>query len=106
MYPDDGGDVETLMRHADAAMYHAKESGRNNYQFFTERMNQAAAQHFELESGLRRALAQRRIRAVLPADRRHRHAPHAALEALLRWRRPQRAWSCRTNSSRSPRRTA
>ncbi|HEU4371930.1 MAG TPA: diguanylate cyclase, partial [Telluria sp.] len=50
VYPDDGADVETLMRHADAAMYHAKANGRNNYQFFTQRMNHAAAQHFELES--------------------------------------------------------
>jgi len=57
VYPDDGGDVETLMRNADGAMYHAKANGRNNYQFFKEVMTQTAARHFELESSLRGALA-------------------------------------------------
>ena len=87
VYPDDGSDVETLMRHADAAMYHAKGAGRNNYQFFTQRMNQAAARHFELESSLRGALARDEFELhyqpiMCAATRR----PHA-LEVLLRWRR-------------------
>jgi diguanylate cyclase (GGDEF)-like protein/PAS domain S-box-containing protein len=88
MYPDDGGDVETLMRHADAAMYHAKASGRNNYQFFTQRMNQAAAQHFELESSLRGALAKEEFelfyQPIIDIGTRRVHA----MEVLLRWRRP------------------
>ncbi|OON63755.1 GGDEF domain-containing protein [Massilia sp. KIM] len=87
VYPDDGEDTETLMRHADAAMYHAKAAGRNNYQFFTQRMNQAAARHFELESSLRGALARREFELhyqpiMDTATRRAR-----ALEVLLRWRR-------------------
>ncbi len=88
MYPDDGGDVETLMRHADAAMYHAKASGRNNYQFFTQRMNQAAAQHFELESSLRGALAKEEFelfyQPIIDIGTRQVHT----MEVLLRWRRP------------------
>jgi diguanylate cyclase (GGDEF)-like protein/PAS domain S-box-containing protein len=88
IYPDHGADVETLMRHADAAMYHAKASGRNNYQFFTERMNQAAAQHFELESSLRGALAKEEFELFYQpiieiGTRRLR-----TMEVLLRWRRP------------------
>jgi diguanylate cyclase (GGDEF)-like protein/PAS domain S-box-containing protein len=87
MYPDDGGDVATLMRHADAAMYHAKASGRNNYQFFTQRMNQAAALHFELESSLRGALAKQEFelfyQPIIDIGSRSVHA----LEVLLRWRR-------------------
>jgi diguanylate cyclase (GGDEF)-like protein/PAS domain S-box-containing protein len=88
MYPDDGGDVETLMRHADAAMYHAKASGRNNYQFFTQRMNQAAAQHFELESSLRSAMAREQFelffQPIIDIGTRRIHT----IEVLLRWRRP------------------
>jgi diguanylate cyclase (GGDEF)-like protein/PAS domain S-box-containing protein len=88
LYPDDGADVETLMRHADAAMYHAKASGRNNYQFFTERMNLAAARHFELETSLRVALAAEQFelfyQPIMDAATRRVHA----FEVLLRWRRP------------------
>ena len=88
MYPDDGGDVQTLMRHADAAMYHAKASGRNNYQYFTQRMNLAAAQHFELESSLRVALAQEEFelhyQPIIDTGTRRIHT----MEVLLRWRRP------------------
>jgi diguanylate cyclase (GGDEF)-like protein len=88
VYPDDGADVDTLMRHADAAMYHAKASGRNNYQFFTERMNQAAALHFELESSLRGALASEQFelfyQPIMDIGTRRLHA----MEVLLRWRRP------------------
>jgi diguanylate cyclase (GGDEF)-like protein/PAS domain S-box-containing protein len=86
--PDDGEDVETLMRKADAAMYHAKASGRNNYQFFAERMNAAAARHFELESSLRGALERNEFTLfyqpiVCMRDRRLK-----GMEVLLRWRRP------------------
>ncbi len=87
VYPDDGQDVETLMRHADAAMYHAKSAGRNNYQFFTQNMNQAAA-HFELESSLRGALALQQFelhfQPIVNIATRKLHS----LEVLLRWRRP------------------
>ncbi|AXA91797.1 EAL domain-containing protein [Massilia sp. YMA4] len=87
VYPDDGQDVETLMRHADAAMYHAKAAGRNNYQFFTQKMNLAAA-HFELESSLRSALALQQFelhfQPIINMGTRKLHS----LEVLLRWRRP------------------
>jgi len=88
LYPDDGADVETLMRHADAAMYHAKAAGRNNYQFFNQHINQAAARHFELESSLRTALANGEFepfyQPIMDMATRRVHA----LEVLLRWRRP------------------
>ncbi|HJW23908.1 MAG TPA: EAL domain-containing protein [Rhodocyclaceae bacterium] len=57
IYPDDGEDIETLMKNADAAMYHAKGLGRNNYQFYAQEMNAAAAHRLRLESRLRLAMA-------------------------------------------------
>jgi diguanylate cyclase (GGDEF)-like protein/PAS domain S-box-containing protein len=91
LYPEDGADVETLMRHADAAMYHAKAAGRNNYQFFTQRMNLAATRHFELETSLRSALAHAEFelfyQPIMEASARRLHS----LEVLLRWRRPGHA---------------
>ncbi|WP_020653492.1 EAL domain-containing protein [Massilia niastensis] len=87
VYPDDGPDVETLMRHADAAMYHAKAAGRNNYQFFTERMNQAAARHFDLESSLRGALAREEFELYYQPVMDTATRRPCALEVLLRWRR-------------------
>ncbi|MCG2586588.1 EAL domain-containing protein [Massilia sp. TS11] len=90
VYPDDGEDVDTLMRHADAAMYHAKASGRNNFQFFTQRMNLVAAQHFELESSLRGALQRQEFtlyfQPIIDIRTRQLHA----MEVLLRWQCPQR----------------
>ncbi|MBI1770836.1 MAG: diguanylate cyclase [Burkholderiales bacterium] len=56
VYPHDGEDGPTLMRCADSAMYHAKESGRNNYQFFTTELNVRAQHRYALETNLRRAL--------------------------------------------------
>jgi diguanylate cyclase (GGDEF)-like protein/PAS domain S-box-containing protein len=91
VYPDDGLDVDILMRHADAAMYQAKAAGRNNYQFFTERMNGAAERHFALETNLRQALANGEFEPFyqpimdIATNRVH------ALEVLLRWRRPGHA---------------
>lgn len=87
VYPDDGDDVETLMRHADAAMYHAKASGRNNYQYFIQTMNQAAAQHFELESSLRGALALREFELFYQPIVDTDTGRLRTLEVLLRWRR-------------------
>ena len=87
VYPDDGIDAETLMRHADAAMYHAKAAGRNNYQFFTQKMSQTGA-HLELENALRGALALRQFelhfQPIVNLATRRVHS----LEVLLRWRRP------------------
>jgi diguanylate cyclase (GGDEF)-like protein len=58
LYPHDGTDVDTLMRAADTAMYHAKERGRGNYQLFTPELNKAAQHRLEMRNRLRRALAQ------------------------------------------------
>jgi diguanylate cyclase (GGDEF)-like protein/PAS domain S-box-containing protein len=93
VFPDDGRDAETLIRNADAAMYHAKEAGRANYQFFTEQMNQAASRRLALESDLRRALSRGELRVHYQriADVTGRDlGKTAGHEALLRWQHPER----------------
>ncbi|MFY9316888.1 MAG: PAS domain S-box protein [Burkholderiales bacterium] len=90
VFPEDGRDAESLIRNADAAMYHAKETGRANYQFFTEQMNQAAARRLSLEGDLRNAVLKGEMRAwyqpvVAAAD-----GKIAGHEALLRWQHPTR----------------
>ncbi|MEW6691015.1 MAG: EAL domain-containing protein, partial [Pseudomonadota bacterium] len=90
VYPDDGRDAETLIRNADAAMYHAKETGRANYQFFTEQMNQAASRRLALESDMRRALQAGEMRAYYQPMVDAASGRAVAHEALLRWQHPAR----------------
>ncbi|MBF0256345.1 MAG: EAL domain-containing protein, partial [Gammaproteobacteria bacterium] len=89
LYPDDARDADSLMKQADTAMYHAKEQGRNHYQFFTPAMNQAAQQRLSLEQDLRNALQQDQFvlhyqPKVDPASGRI-----SGVEALVRWNHPR-----------------
>jgi diguanylate cyclase (GGDEF)-like protein len=90
VFPDDGDDAEVLIRNADAAMYHAKEMGRANCQFFTEQMNLAASRRLALEGDLRRALGKGELRVYLQPIVHARSGRPAAHEALLRWEHPSR----------------
>jgi diguanylate cyclase (GGDEF)-like protein/PAS domain S-box-containing protein len=90
VFPDDGRDTETLIRNADAAMYHAKERGRANYQFFTEQMNLLAARRLALEGDLRRALGRDEMRLHYQPIVDTVTGKVAAHEALLRWQHPLR----------------
>ncbi|WP_413770373.1 diguanylate cyclase domain-containing protein, partial [Vibrio vulnificus] len=56
--PQDGNELSQLMKHTDTAMYHAKERGKNNFQFYQADMNASALERLELESDLRHALEQ------------------------------------------------
>ena len=85
LYPDDGTDVDTLLKGSDTAMYHAKDSGRNTYRFFTPAMNATAAERLALDSSLRNALERGELLLhyqpiVDLVDGRVR-----TMEALLRW---------------------
>jgi diguanylate cyclase (GGDEF)-like protein/PAS domain S-box-containing protein len=88
-WPEDGEDVETLSRNADAAMYHAKERGRNNYQFYAESMNAVALRRLILEGKLRRALDQDEFALHYQPKISAREGRLVGLEALLRWRDPE-----------------
>ncbi|MBS1158959.1 MAG: diguanylate cyclase/phosphodiesterase with sensor(s) [Proteobacteria bacterium] len=57
IYPSDGGDSDVLLRNADAAMYHAKSAGRNNFQFYAASMNEAASARLQMENALRQAVS-------------------------------------------------
>ena len=90
VFPDDGRDAEALIRNSDAAMYHAKEMGRANYQFFTAEMNQAASRRHALETELRRALGKGELRVHYQPIVDTRTGRVAAHEALVRWQHPER----------------
>jgi diguanylate cyclase (GGDEF)-like protein len=90
LYPSDGRDTATLMKHADVAMYHAKERGRNNFQFFDANMNARAQERLSVENYLRLAL--RRHELLLEYQPRVSFATRSlvGVEALIRWRHPRR----------------
>ena len=88
--PDDGADSETLLQHADAAMYHAKKKGRNTFQFFVPAMNAFARERLELETGLRNALAQREFELHYQPKVDIATGRIESAEALIRWRHPKR----------------
>ena len=86
VYPEDGTDSGVLLRHADLAMYRAKQEGKNTYRFFTAEMSERALERMSLLEGLRLALERDEFEIVyLPVV--HRFGP-PGLEALLRWRHP------------------
>jgi diguanylate cyclase (GGDEF)-like protein/PAS domain S-box-containing protein len=89
-YPADGEDVPTLMKNADIAMYHAKEKGRNNYQFFSAELNRRAVERLQMENELRRAIEREEFVLYYQPQVDLRTGEVLALEALLRWRHPGR----------------
>jgi diguanylate cyclase (GGDEF)-like protein/PAS domain S-box-containing protein len=88
LYPSDGSDAQSLIQHADSAMYLAKESGRNNYQFFTPRLNELAIERMTLEGSLRRALEREELKVFYQIKVNGDGYP-VGVEALLRWFSPE-----------------
>jgi diguanylate cyclase (GGDEF)-like protein/PAS domain S-box-containing protein len=88
--PADGEDAETLVMNADAAMYRAKEQGRNNYQYFTREMNDRAIQRAQTEAQLRHALERREFLLHYQPRVDMRSGRISGFEALLRWDHPVR----------------
>jgi diguanylate cyclase (GGDEF)-like protein/PAS domain S-box-containing protein len=90
VYPADGEDPETLIKNADTAMYHAKECGRNNFQFFKAIMNAKAVERQSLESSLRRAFEREEFLLHYQPRINLETGEITGVEALIRWQRPDR----------------
>ena len=90
IYPQDGQDADTLIKSADTAMYHAKEGGRNNYQFFEPDMNVQAVERHSIEGGLRRALERQEFMLHYQPKINLESGTISGVEALVRWQHPQR----------------
>ena len=89
IFPDDGEDGDTLLKNSDTAMYHAKDAGRNNYQFFTPRMNQLAAERQSLGTSLRHALERNELLLHFQPMVDMTNGKVVGMEALLRWQHPE-----------------
>jgi diguanylate cyclase (GGDEF)-like protein/PAS domain S-box-containing protein len=87
-YPRDGEDVDSLLKNADAAMYRAKDKGRNNFQFYTPAMNQKVTERLSMEAKLRQALAGDEFVLHYQPKVELKTGRIVGVEALLRWNAP------------------
>jgi diguanylate cyclase (GGDEF)-like protein/PAS domain S-box-containing protein len=90
LYPSDGSEAESLVKHADIAMYHVKTAGKNGYAFFSPEMNAAFHQKLTLETELRRALDLGELELWYQPQISVSRRQVVGMEALIRWRHPQR----------------
>lgn len=88
VYPDDGPDAASLLKHADTAMYHAKDSGRDNCQFYSASLTQRAQQRLNLENNMRHALEREEFRLVYQPQLDLASGRIHSVEALIRWDHP------------------
>lgn len=88
IYPVDGTDMNSLLSHADAALHHAKACGRNNYQFYTESMNQRVQDQLLLESRLRMAMQRNELQLYYQPKFDLQTGQMSSCEALMRWDSP------------------
>jgi diguanylate cyclase (GGDEF)-like protein/PAS domain S-box-containing protein len=90
VYPHDGADAENLLRNADSAMYRAKSLGRGRFHFYTEQMGAQVQERLELETALRRAVDREEFELHYQPKVDLRSGRISGVEALIRWRHPER----------------
>ncbi len=90
LYPTDGNDADTLLKNADTAMYHAKEQGKDNFQFYKQSMNASAFERLILESCLRRAMDREEFLLYYQPRMDIRTEKIVGMEALIRWNHPEK----------------
>jgi diguanylate cyclase (GGDEF)-like protein len=88
VYRLDGNDADTLLKNADAAMYYAKDQGKNNYQYYNDKMNTSAFQEMSLESNLHKALERDEFSLYYQPKIDVKNGSIVGTEALIRWRHP------------------
>ena len=89
IFPRDGMDMDTLIKHADIAMYHVKDTGKNNFKFYSTDMTTPYFQNLSLETGIHKALANNEFQLVYQPQINIKSGEIVGVEALLRWNHPE-----------------
>ena len=89
VYPDDGEDINTLLKNADTAMYHAKNAGRNNFQFYAKYMNERTLSRLNMEAKLKKALERNEFILYYQPQVESATSTIVGVEALIRWEHPE-----------------
>ncbi len=90
LFPEDGDDCNSLLKFADTAMYHAKNCGKNNAKLYSSSLTMQIMSHVKLEVGLRKALKNEELYLLYQPQIDVRSAEIVGVEALVRWRHPER----------------
>jgi diguanylate cyclase (GGDEF)-like protein len=90
LFPEDGDDCDSLLKYADTAMYHAKNCGKNNAKLYSSSLTMQIMSHVKLEVGLRKALKNEELYLLYQPQIDVRSSEIVGVEALVRWRHPER----------------